>query len=131
MFSSLQLILKTFFCGKSEGDSCTLISDRTLLNKKNVKSDPATAYRADRDFLLLVLKSSVIAAGMAVLRFADKESQPSKFPLPADVAKQLKARRLEYLHRAASLTVDKFAFNDDSVNRLLDDILTSQQTQDA
>ena len=130
VFFSLQLIFKKFFSGKSEGDSCTLNSDRILINRRNVKSDPQTAYRADRDFLILVLKSRVIAAGMAVLGFADKESQPSKFPLPADIDKQPKGRRLQYLHKAASMIVDKFVFNDDSVNRLLDDILTSQQVQD-
>lgn len=67
---------------------------------------------------------------MSVLGFADKESQPSKLPLPADITKQPKVRRLQYLHEAAALIVDKFVFNDDAVNRLLDDILTSQQTQD-
>lgn len=67
---------------------------------------------------------------MSVLGFADKESQPSKLPLPADITKQPKVRRLQYLHEAAALIVDKFVFNDDVVNRLLDDILTSQQTQD-
>lgn len=115
---------------EAEGDSCTLNSDRILINRRNVKSDPQTAYHADRDFLILVLKSRVIAAGMAVLGFADKESQPSKYPLPADIDKQPKGRRLQYLHKAASMIVDKFVFNDDSVNRLLDDILTSQQAQD-
>ena len=67
---------------------------------------------------------------MSVLGFADKESQPSKLPLPADINNQPKVRRLQYLHKAASLIVDTFVFNDDAVNRLLDDILTSQQTQD-
>lgn len=101
-------------------------SDRILINRRNVKSDPHTAYRADRDFLLVVLKSRVLAAAMSVLGFEDKESQPSKLPLPADITKQPKVTRLQYLHKAASLIVDKFVFNDDAVNRLLDDILTSQ-----
>lgn len=67
---------------------------------------------------------------MSVLGMTDKKSQPSEFPLPADIDKQPKVRRLQYLHEAASLIVDKFVFNDDSVNRLLDDIMNSQQTQD-
>lgn len=101
-----------------------------MINRGNVKSDPHTAYRADRDLLLVVLKSRVLAAAMSVLGFADKESQPSKLPLPADITKQPKIRRLQYLQEAAALIVDKFVFNDDVVNRLLDEILTSQQTQD-
>ena len=39
--------------------------------------------------------------------------------------------QLQYLHKAASLIVDKFVFDDHSVNGLLDQILTAQQTQDA
>lgn len=130
LFFPLQLIFKKFFSGKSESDNCTLNSDRTLINRRNVKSDPHTAYRADRDFLLIVLRSRVIAAAKSVLGFTDKGSQPSKFPLPADIAKQPRVIRLQYLHKAASLIVDKFVFNDDSVNSLLDDILANQQTQD-
>ena len=41
--------------GKSDNDSCTLYSDRTLINRRNVRADPKCAYRADRDFLPLVL----------------------------------------------------------------------------
>ena len=48
-FSTLQLIFKKLFSGKSESDSCTLYSDHNLINRKNVKSDPHTAYRADQD----------------------------------------------------------------------------------
>ena len=35
-----------------------------------------------------------------------------------------------YLNKAASLIVDKVVFNYDSVRRLLDDILTNQESQD-
>ena len=94
-----------------------------------MKSDSHTAYRADRDFLLIILKSSVITAAMSVLGFTDKGSQPTKFSLPVDIAKQSRVQRLEYLNKAASLIVDKFVFNDDSVSRLLDDILTNQESQ--
>ena len=128
-FSTLQLIFKKFFSGKSESDICTLFSDRTLINRRNVKSDPHTAFRADRDFLLITVKSRVIAAAMSVLGFSDKGSQPTKFPLPVDIAEQSRVQRLEYLHKAAALIVDKFVFNDDSVSRLLDDILTNQESQ--
>ena len=67
---------------------------------------------------------------MSVLGFTDKGSQPIKFPLPVDIPRQSRVQRLEYLNKAASLIVDKFVFNDDSVSRLLDDILTNQESQD-
>ena len=127
----LQLIFKRFFSGKSEGDCCTLYSDRTLINRRNVKADPHTAYRADRDFLMLVIKSRVIAAAMSELGFTDKFSQPLKLPLPENLQNQSKICKLQYLHKAASLIVDKFVLDDHSVNGLLDQILTFQEAQDA
>ena len=33
-----------------KADCCTLFSDCTLINRRNVKADPKDAYRADRDF---------------------------------------------------------------------------------
>ena len=105
---TLQLLFRKFFSGKSESDSCTLNSDSILINRRNVKSEPHTAYHADRDFLLVVLKSRVLATAMSVPGFADKESQPSKLPLPADISNQPKVRRLQYLHIAASIIVDTF-----------------------
>ena len=50
---------------------------------------------------------------MSVLGFTDKQRQPTKFPLPTDIAKQSRAQQLEYLKKAASLIVDKFVFNYD------------------
>ena len=107
-FSIVQHIFKKFFSGKSESDSCTLYSDRTL---KDNKSDPHTAYPADQDILLINLKSRVIAAAISVLGFTDKWRQPTKFPLPVYITKQSRGQRLEYLNKAASLIVNKAVFN--------------------
>ena len=126
----LQVIFKRFFSGKSEGDCCTLYSDRTLINRQNVKAEPQSAYRADMDFLVLAIQARVIAAAMSELGLTEKSSQPIKLPLPKNLLEQSKLSKLQYLHKAASLLVDKFVFDDHSVNGLLDQILTAQQTQD-
>lgn len=81
--------------------------------------------------MTLVIKSRVIAAAMSELGFTDKSSQPVKLPLPENLQNQSKICKLQYLHKAASLIVDKFVLDDHSVNRLLDQILTSQEAQDA
>ena len=123
-----QLIFKRFFSGKSETDCSTLYSDRTLINHRNVKAEPQTAYRADRDFLILVVKSRVIVAAMEELGFAGKSSQPTKCPIPENLMNQSKIAKLQFLHKAASLLVDKFVLDNHSLNSLLDEILTAQQT---
>ena len=96
-----------------------------------MKAEPQSAYRPDRDFLEIVIKSRVIAAAMLQLGFTGKCSQPSNFPLPDNLHEQSKLSKLQYLHNAAALIVDKFVFDDkSSVNKLLDQILTVQQRQD-
>ena len=95
-----------------------------------MKAEPESAYRADRDFLEIVVKSRVIAVAMLQLCFTRKCSQPGKFPLPDNLHKQSELSKLQYLHNAAVLIVDKFVFDHKSVSVLLDQILTVQQRQD-
>ncbi|XP_074619605.1 uncharacterized protein LOC141878531 [Acropora palmata] len=127
----LSLIFKKFFSAKSDGDTCSLYSDRTLIDRRNVKAEPQSAYHADRDFLVLVIQARVIAAAMTELSFTDKSSQPVKCPLHEDLQRQRKVAKLQYLHKVSSLIVDKVVFDDNSVNGLLEQILRAQETQDA
>jgi len=95
-----------------------------------VKGDPSAAYRADRDFLTLVVKSRVISAAMTVLGFASQTSNPSNFPLPEDSENKTKAQRLEYLHSAATKIVDSVAFDYTALNNAVDEVITAQARQD-
>lgn len=117
--------------GKSDGDTCSLYSDRTLIDRRNVKAQPQSAYRADRDFLVLVVEARVISADMTELGFTDKSSQPLKCPLPDDLQRQSKFAKLQYLNKVSSLIVEKFVFDVNSVNGLLEQILRAQETEDA
>lgn len=89
-----------------------MYSDRNLINRRNVTQDPHKNYRSDRDFLLLVLKSRVVAAAMHLLGLETKSSKPSKFTIPEDISTFDKLRKLEVLHKAAGMIVDKFVFTD-------------------
>ena len=77
-----QLIYSRLFSGKSDSDLCTLFSDRTLINRRNVTGDLHSSFRAKRDFLHAIFQSRVITAAMTVLGFADKSSAPEHYPLP-------------------------------------------------
>lgn len=90
----LTQIFKWYFSGKSEADRCTLYSDRTLINRRNVKANPKEAYRADWDFFLLVVKSRVVVAAMKILGFANKSGEPINLPLPDDIAAQSRESKL-------------------------------------
>ena len=123
-----QLIYNRFFSGKSEGDSCTLFSDRTLINRRNVTGDPHAAYRPNRDFLITVLKSRVIAAAMKVLGIDSKSASPSKYPLPPNTASQ--SKKLDYLMEVSTAIVDKFIFESGHVDQLVNDVFTAQEQED-
>lgn len=125
------MIFKRFFSPKSDGDLCTLYADRTTINRRNVTADPAKAYRADRDFFLVVVQSRVIAAAMEILGIQSKSSQPSKCPIPPGVGNMSNQAKLQYLHKVAAMIVDSFVFDQSSVNHLVDKILTAQEKEDA
>ena len=104
-----------------------MFAARTVINRRNVCSDVKSAYRADRDFLLTVLKSRVIAAAMNVLGLENKTGKPSKFVLPPNIENLQKSKKLELLHELAAKVVDGFIFQDSS--HLVDHILTAEEKQ--
>ena len=85
-----------------------------MINKRNVCSDVKSAYRADRDFLSVVLKSRVIAAAMNVMGLENKTGKPSKFVLLSNIENLLKSKKVELLHGLAAKVVDGFIFQDSS-----------------
>ncbi|KAK3724040.1 hypothetical protein QZH41_020320, partial [Actinostola sp. cb2023] len=125
----LDLIYCRFYSTKSDGDQCTLYSDRTLINRRNVTQDPHANYRSDRDFFLLILQSRVIVAAMNVLGLDKKDSKPTRFVIPDDISTYPKLQKLEILHKAASMVVDKFIFREDNLSRMVDDVLTVEERE--
>ncbi|CAB3978126.1 Hypothetical predicted protein [Paramuricea clavata] len=121
------MIFNIFFSGKSDNDDCTLFSDHTLINRRSVKADPTTAYREDRDFLLLVIKSRVIAAAMTVLGFENKSGQPDNFPIPENLSNQSKLAKQQYLHKASAQIIDKLVFTNDSIEKALAEGISIQE----
>ena len=123
-----QLIYSRLFSGKSDSDLCTLFSDRTLLNRRNVTGDPHSSYRANRDFLHNIFHSRLITAAMTVLGFADKSSAPAHYPLLKDMEKMRKAEKIEFLHTISEKVVDSFIFQSgEELQKLVDGVLTEEE----
>jgi len=125
------MIFRRFFSAQSDGDICTLYSDRTLINRRNVVSDPRTAYAADRDFLLLELEARIIVAAIKVLGFNCASGPPSNCPIPEELAMQSKLKKIQYLHKAASMVVDQIVFTKEDINVVVDNILTAEDRENA
>lgn len=125
------MIYERFYSVKSDGDICTMYSDRTLINRRNVVNDPKNAYAANRDFLILEVKARVIAAAMEVLGFQSKSGAPTKFPIPEDLEDQTTSEKRKYLHKAASKIVEKIIFSEEDTNNLISGILNMQDKENA
>ena len=94
-------------------------------------SDPSKAYRADRDFFLVVIQSRVLAAAMEILGIQSKSSPPTKCPMPQGLGNMTNLSKLRYLHQVAGMIVDALVFDQSSTNHLVNKILTAQEKEDA
>ena len=122
------MIYSRFFSGKSDVDSCTMFSDRTLINRRNVTGDTHSSYRVNRDFLSIVFESRVIAAAMEVLGFENQSSMPTKHQLPSNLQLLQKSQKLKCLDELAAKVVDQFVFLENSaVDDIVDSVLTQQE----
>ena len=66
---------------------------------------------------------------MKVLGFESKSGMPTKFPLPPTLNTATKMQKLNYLMEASAKIVDAFIFEDNSVNQIVDGILTEQERE--
>ena len=105
-----------------------MFSDRTLINRRNVTGDPKAAYRPNRDFLRIVLKSRVIAAAMKLLGLEDKSSLPSQYPPPPQTA--TRSQKYDYLMRISTAIVDEYIFQNGHVDELVRSVLTEQEREE-
>lgn len=108
-----------------------MFSDRTLINRRNVKSDPKTAYRADRDFFLVLLKSRVIAASMKILQLNSRADTSPNPLLPDDVESLSKSDKLKLLLDISAKVVDQFIFDHDFAKQVVDSIVLQQEKENA
>ena len=90
-------------------NKCTMMLDKNVINRRNVKEDAHAAYRADRDFLILEVTPSVIAASYKVLFLMSKADKPKIFPIPEDINWWSKLKKLQFLHKAAAKIVEIMA----------------------
>ena len=107
-----------------------MYSDRNVINRRNVREDPHTAYRPDRDFLALEVTARVIAAAFEVLGIARKNEKPNNLPLPENLATLSRLKKLQFLHKAAGMIVDKLVVNKDMMDNTIQTMLSAQEKQE-
>ena len=127
---TLQLLFRRFYSASSSDDECSMMSDRNVINRRNVREDPHQAYRADKDFLLLEVTARVIYAAYQVLGLSESTSQPKHFPIPADIGNQSNMKKLQFLHKAAAKIVDQLVVNEKMMDSSIQTMISVQERQD-
>jgi hypothetical protein len=107
-----------------------MMSDRNVINRRNVREDPHHAYRADKDFLVLEVTARVIYAAYQVLGLSESTSQPKHFPIPADIGNQSNMKKLQFLHKAAAKIVDQLVVNEKMMDSSIQTMISVQERQD-
>ena len=74
-----------------------MFNDAALINRQNVGSDVKVRVSASKEFLLMEVKSRLIAACLEELNITDMESCPSSTLLPEDIESKTTKRSSIYL----------------------------------
>ena len=107
-----------------------MFADRNLINRRNVRDDPHTAYRAGRDFMVLEVTARVIAAAFLVLGLESKQDKPKHFTIPENLASQSKFHQLQFLHKAAAKIVDEVVIDETMMNGSLEEMISIQEIEE-
>eukprot|EP00794_Sanderia_malayensis_P009643 gene9643-10630_t len=110
----MQVVFDNFYSGKSAKDPCTMFNDAALINRRNVGAEVKSRTSASKEFLLIELKSRVIAAFMEELQLESIDSPPS-----ADLAVKLAHQKKSFLYDVSSRVVDKYILHRDKMELLL------------
>ena len=107
-----------------------MFADRNLINRRNVREDPHTAYRADRDFMVLLVTSRIIAAAFHVLALDSRQGKPKNLLIPEDLSNQSKFHKLQFLHKAAGIIVDELVVDERMMNGSIETMVSAQERQE-
>ncbi|XP_065055033.1 uncharacterized protein LOC135683648 [Rhopilema esculentum] len=90
----LQFGYDQFYNAKSVMDKCTIFSDRTLINRRNVVTDVSKRFDANKKFFLLEVHARIVAALLVILGIKDIEEQISEGILPKYICSKSKKERI-------------------------------------
>ncbi len=71
----MQIVYDNFYYGGSAKNPWTMLNDAAVINRRNIGADVKSRTSASNEFLLLELKSRVIAAFMEKLKLKSIDDQ--------------------------------------------------------
>ena len=116
--SCLQLAFDNFYSGSSANDPCTMFSDCSLINWRNVGFEVKARANACKQFFLLEVESRVVAAIMEELGILSIGDIPKDSHLPSNLSNKTRKEKNKFIDLSA-LVVDKYVLRKDKVEQLL------------
>ena len=114
----------------SDVDKGTLYADRNLINRRNVTADVKSNWANNKAFTLLEIKARIIAATLVVLGMNDISGEPTKHKVTDGLRNGDAFLRQIYLYKIAKLVLSEFVIDKDSLQKLVDNILSEQEQHD-
>ena len=111
-------------------DKGTLYADRNLINRRNVTADVKSNRANNKAFTLLEIKARIIAATLVVLGMNDISGEPTKHKVTDGLRNGDAFLRQIYLYKIAKLVLSEFVIDKDSLQKLVDNILSEQEQHD-
>lgn len=124
------ILYRCFYSVGSSDDDCTIVSERNIVNRRNVGADPHTAYRADRDFLILEVTSQVIAAAYQVLGLTSETDRPKHLPIPDGIDQMTKQVKLQFLNKVAAKIVGELIVDEVMMDASIKTMISSQERKE-
>ena len=103
--------------------------DLNVINRRNVREDPHTAYQPNRDFLILEVTARVVAAAYEVLGISSESTQPKNLPIPDDLTNWHSLEKLQFLHKVAARVVDQLVVDKEMMDKTIENMISAQERQ--
>ena len=127
--SCLQLAFDSFYSGSSANDPCTMFSDCSLINQRNVGSEVKARANACKQFFLLEVESRVVAAVMEELGILSIGDIPKDSHLPSNLSNKTRKEKKKFIDDLSAVVVDKYVLWKDKVEQLLNKTKDAQNKE--
>ncbi len=116
----MQLAYGAFYHTTSTNDKCSLYSDRTLIDRRNVSKDISNHVNACKRFFSLCIKVRVVVAALKVLEIDSIDSVPDSSILPSYLnADSPNIEKKRFIESLAQKVVDQYILKEERMKNLL------------
>eukprot|EP00794_Sanderia_malayensis_P012397 gene12397-13677_t len=103
-----------FYSDQMSNDKCTMLSDKVLINRRNLSTDVGKKYSSCKKFFFLEVKARILAAALKMLNLKSFSDRAEDTILPPDLKNESFSTRKSFLENMSYKIVDEFVINEAS-----------------